>query len=103
MKQFRQGDVFIEQVRSLPDKVKAGKREHGKIVLAYGEVTGHAHTIADKEAKSFVDSDGVLYLELGEDTAVDHQEHDTITLPAGFYRVSHQREYRPEAIKRVRD
>ena len=44
---FRQGDVGLIPVASLPDGAKKVPRDKGRIVLAYGEVTGHAHAIYD--------------------------------------------------------
>src|SRR5579864_1405536 len=41
---YRQGDVLIRRIASLP-KQKAQPRLTG--ILAYGEVTGHAHRIED--------------------------------------------------------
>ena len=46
---YRQGDVLLRRVSQLPDgAVKSPKTD--RIVLAYGEVTGHAHAIATEEA-----------------------------------------------------
>jgi hypothetical protein len=44
---FRQGDLLTVAVRQLPKGCVAVPREHGKIMLAHGEATGHAHAIAD--------------------------------------------------------
>jgi hypothetical protein len=44
------------------------------------------------------------FLQIGGDGAERrHEEHATIPLPAGLYRVRIQREYHPEAIRRVVD
>lgn len=101
--QFRQGDVFIERVKALPVDLAQRARDKGRIVLAYGEVTGHAHALDATLAELFEDKDGTLYLKLGELGHVRHEEHSTITLEPGLYRVTHQREYSPEAIRRVAD
>lgn len=45
--QLRQGDVQIQQVAKLPAGCKEVPSEGGRIVLAHGEVTGHAHAIYD--------------------------------------------------------
>lgn len=45
--QLRQGDVQIQQVAALPDGCKEVPPEGNRIVLAHGEVTGHAHAIYD--------------------------------------------------------
>jgi hypothetical protein len=39
----------------------------------------------------------------GEPAALEHDEHDTITLPPGSYRIVRQREYAPEEIRYVAD
>jgi hypothetical protein len=47
--QFRQGDVLVQRVTSIPEGDTAVARDNGRVVLAYGEVTGHAHAIAEAE------------------------------------------------------
>lgn len=98
---YRQGDVFIERVGGLP--VGASASTEKRIILAYGEVTGHCHEADVETCRSFVDEGGVMYLEVESDTEVTHQEHNTLTLPPGVYRITHQREYSPEEIRRVAD
>ena len=73
---YRQGDVLIERIPSLPANAKKMARENGRVILAHGEVTGHAHAITDKHADlySAVDSGDVTFLELTE--AVAALEHD---------------------------
>lgn len=105
----RQGDVLIEAV----DEAEMGEqvqRDNGRIVLAYGEVTGHAHAIADTQAEMFesrvTDVDlGVRFLQVLAEggVALTHEEHGTITIPPGTYKVTRQREYSPEAIRNVAD
>lgn len=100
----RQGDVFLERVSEIPSKVKAVARERGEIVLAHGEATGHAHFITDAHAQAWIDDAGVTFLEVKEAMALLlHQEHSTVEIPAGKYRVSRQVEYTPERIRNVAD
>jgi hypothetical protein len=101
-KLYRQGDVLIEQIAEIP---RSAKRSKGKIVLAHGEATGHAHTIEDRDSADWwVLPDGEQqYLEVAKGAEVVHQEHSTIALPAGRYRVTRQREYSPEAIRVMAD
>jgi len=100
--QYRQGDVFIEQISSIPQDVK--KQENKEKILARGEATGHHHSIEITNAtESFVDSAGLLYLNLQENTTLIHQEHAPIEIPKGFYRVIIQREYGPDEIRNVLD
>ena len=101
---YRQGDVLIQRVAKLPAKLTAIPREDGKVVLAHGEVTGHSHAIAEAGVKFGRDDSGATYLEIADALAMlTHQEHGTIELPQGAYRVTRQREYSPEAIRNVAD
>lgn len=97
---FRQGDVLIVRVEQKP--VKAVKQS--KCILAFGEVTGHAHQIKE-EAFLYVDADGTKYVEVyGPEAIVTHEEHGPIVLPGpAIYRVTQQREYTPEVIRNVAD
>jgi hypothetical protein len=52
---MRQGDVLIVPVSSLPAGLEPVKREKGRVVLAHGEVTGHAHAIKDRNVTAFRD------------------------------------------------
>lgn len=106
MKQFRQGDVLITQVPSRPKAAKPKARDNGRVVLAYGEVTGHAHAIADATATLFsLLDDGAeeMFLEADGTVTLRHEEHGHIEIPGGVYRVTRQREYTPEAIRNVAD
>lgn len=87
---YRQGDVLIEPVRSIPAKAK--KLAGARMVLAEGEATGHAHTIAEEYGEMY-ERDGVLYLRIAEAAPLEHQEHATITIAPGTYRVTRQREW----------
>lgn len=103
---YRQGDVLIERIASLPAKRTLIARENGRVILAHGEVTGHAHALADEHCDLFSSEheSGVTFLEVREAVAaLKHDEHSTIQLPPGSYRVVRQREYSPEAIRNVAD
>jgi hypothetical protein len=103
---YRQGDVMIERIDALPAKLKPIARENGRVILAHGEVTGHAHAISDDGVKLFGDGaqTDVTYLQVVDVPALlKHDEHATIALEPGAYRVVRQREYTPEAIRRVAD
>ena len=103
---FRQGDVLIVPVAKLPDGLQSIKREKGRVILAHGEVTGHAHAIKDKRAALFRDPKlAAIFMHVSGDApvALEHDEHDTIAVPPGAYQVIRQREYSPEAIRNVAD
>jgi hypothetical protein len=112
---YRQGDVLIERVPSIPAKAEAQKKSR-KIILAHGEVTGHHHALETRDpADWWKDGDistansrpstlvGEIYVSLPKGGVVKHQEHSKVELPAGNYRVTRQREYSPEAIRNVMD
>lgn len=103
---FRQGDVLIIPLNGkMPKGCEAVKRDKGRVVLAYGEVTGHAHAIVSKNAELFTEPKAKrTFLRVVKTEALlRHEEHDTVKLPAGDYEIRHQREYTPEEIRRVAD
>ena len=101
--QFRQGDVLLRQIKTIPQEAKASDKKD-RIVLAYGEVTGHAHAIHDLESVDvFVKEDGTMYLDVKAETPLQHEEHAAIMLPPGRYERVLQREYSPEANRNVAD
>ncbi|OGR90318.1 MAG: hypothetical protein A2V88_16955 [Elusimicrobia bacterium RBG_16_66_12] len=90
---YQQGDVIIERV----EVALSGKPvppEGGRLILAKGEATGHAHAIEDIAGVALVNGpDGNLYLMLPGKRSVVHDEHKTIVIPAGLYRVRKVQEY----------
>lgn len=99
--QFRQGDVFIiRDERDIPKAAKRVKRDKGRVVLAYGEVTGHAHAIADAGAALFDGGSAGRFLKVSKRVELRHEEHAKIELPSGNYRVVIQREYVPGELPR---
>ncbi|MFJ4093945.1 MULTISPECIES: hypothetical protein [Streptomycetaceae] len=107
---FRQGDVLLVPVEkeAVPARVAslAGQPRdaRGRLVLALGEVTGHAHAVVGpgelrREAGPF----GAAWLHLPEGGRVVHEEHAAIPLPKGWFRVVRQREYAPGAVRIVAD
>jgi hypothetical protein len=72
--------------------------------LAKGEITGHAHRIADSDDVALFQSGDQFFLSVQSETAtILHEEHLPIRLPRGSYRFWIQREYTPAEIVRVRD
>lgn len=107
----RQGDVlFIPCRRLLSRGLK--RRENG--VVAYGEVTGHAHRLATEcmaMSGVFECGNGLVVrvsehgLALSGDPGATfiHEEHAPVHLLPGDYDVRIQREYDPVAIRKVAD
>lgn len=114
--QYRQGDVLLVPVDEVPAGLSGVPRENGRLILAHGEVTGHAHEIVDDRAELYgtpnlegglisVDEAAELYLLVHGDGPVElvHDEHATITVEPGAYRRIRQREYAPEETRLVAD
>ena len=101
MKHVRQGDVLLVRVDGLPAKTKTLKTN----IVAYGEVTGHAHKIeVDAGDVTLVeDEEGNMFVSVKGDAHMAHEEHGPIALTEGTYKVVHQREYSPEKIRPVLD
>ncbi|MBT2482352.1 hypothetical protein [Streptomyces sp. ISL-94] len=107
---YRQGDVLIAPIgeSELPPQVDDAPGEprdgRGRMVLALGEVTGHAHAVLGpgrllRERGPL----GPLLLHLPDGGRVVHEEHAAIPLPKGWYRVVRQREYVPGSVRLVAD
>jgi len=112
LQQFRQGDVLCERIEN--GIIPAGATEiktDGRVVLAYGEVTGHAHAIYSEAGvlpAKLWDAGAERFLQVMEKTSIQHEEHGPIHLEPGIYRVSKfgestQREYSPAEIRGIAD
>jgi hypothetical protein len=104
---IRQGDVALVRLGRKPNGFKNATkvaRENGRVVLAHGEVTGHAHAIAEEAVELFeLPEDRGRVLVVDELSVLAHEEHTALEIPPGVYRVIRQREYSPEAIRNVAD
>ena len=105
MVMYRQGDVLLVATDQVPQGPEVPRDGRGRIVLAYGEVTGHAHAIADSEATLYGATLADRFLEVLAEGGVtlSHEEHGPIRLPLGTYRVVRQREWTPEGARWVAD
>jgi hypothetical protein len=89
--QYRQGDVLLVEVPALPaTAVRVSVRD--RIVLALGEVTGHAHVISPLVADLYT-LQGEKYVAARLGAKLTHEEHSTIEIKPGRYRVVQQRRY----------
>lgn len=101
-----QGDVAIIPVASIPKEAKPLPLSPGnKIILALGEQTGHHHRILviDREAELLAlpnVEDRFLRIMNASGVELQHEEHASIVLPPGDYRIRIQREYLPQALPR---
>ena len=125
-KMYRQGDVLITAVASVPPGAERLAATAGRFVLAAGEATGHSHSVLEAPPQdvgllvgtgtcrdvtleegvralraptwtvSAYEKDGVMYLVTAGVVEVTHQEHSTILLPPGTYQVGRQRGIQPD-------
>lgn len=102
MKIKRQGDVLLVQVKVMP-KNAIRHTEDTRVVLAHGEVTGHAHAIYEPAKAKLWDAGAERFLQVLETVALRHEEHKPVSLEAGIYRVVIQQEYTPAELRNVAD
>lgn len=98
MTQFRHGDLLLEKVNEIPAEAKLLKTK----VLARGEATGHSHRVKGGKVYQL---GKVMFLETEVEVPLVHEEHKTIKIPAGDYKITRQREYDPyeKTIRQVQD
>ena len=97
-KWFRHGDVIITRITAeeyenlhLPHK--------NDLVIAYGEATGHHHKLQAKAGQAQVlvnpkTQEAQAFSVKGE-TKLVHEEHKTLSIPKGYYKVEFEKEYEP--------
>ena len=101
----RQGDVILEKAGEVTVGELLEENEKNRVVLAHGEVTGHAHAFYYEEVTlpepkkavqlfSLPDQGPIArrLLRLAERCFLRHEEHETISLPKGDYFVKIQHE-----------
>lgn len=100
--QYRQGDVLLIPVESVPQDAIQESPDGSRVVLAYGELTGHAHAMNPQVAVTFQRGQE-RYLDVKDGAVLRHEEHSPLTLDQGVYRVVIQREYEPAGFRPVAD
>jgi len=97
---YRQGDVLLTPADEIPKGAALEKQEGARLIIQRGEVTGHHHSVALADAEMLTASEAERYLRVERETALSHQEHATISVPPGAYRITIQREYQPRKLPR---
>lgn len=100
---YRQGDVLLLKVDDMPPDVVPVEPDNNRVILAYGEVTGHAHALSTATAMLYEHSSGDRFLQVTQPSALVHEEHSPIDLAPGCYKVIRQREYTPREVRFVSD
>lgn len=84
----RQGDIWIEEIKTLPKGLK--KRKNTTIL--YGSQTGHSHFL--KSGTVLEDKKGNIYLNVPRKSQVLHDsDHTPIEIPKGTYIITRQKEH----------
>lgn len=115
----RQGDVLLVELDELPSQLVPvrtdyGRREKGRVVLARGDATGHAHVLEGEAELLMLERDHwqatrpleemeERFLRVQAESSLFHEEHSTVAVPSGNYRVVRQREYAPRVRRFVAD
>ena len=105
---YRQGDVLVVPIGEgdLPtEAIPAPRDRSGRLILARGEATGHAHVVTGEGLRLLCLPDDLesMFLHVQGYGRLGHEEHAPIALPAGYYRVVRQRVYVPGAVRPVLD
>jgi len=103
-----QGDILIERVADAPATGRIVQSvNHGSIVIAEGEATGHRHRMVgeltlyrdDALAREIPSGLYVGHVQVHGATArLEHEEHSPLTLPQGTYRIRRQRHLEPTDV-----
>ena len=115
--QVRQGDVLLVPIATLPPNLTPVPEDRGRVVLAYGEVTGHAHAFAGGAGVQLLTSPAPVtirestepvmrFLQVDRLSHLVHEEHGTVTIGddnVGAFAVITPREYTPWGDRAVLD
>ncbi len=106
--QVRQGDVLLVRTSLIGRRTDLRASRivppvNGRVILAYGEVTGHAHAVEAGLAELFEAHDGARYLDVRDVAELCHEEHAAVTLEPGVYMIVLQREFRGGVVRAAGD
>ena len=102
MKPIRQGDVLLLPVTKLP-KGAVDRNLQQPVVLKIGEAVGHAHQFLDHTKVRMWDAGAERFIQVIEQADLIHDEHTTIQVPPGLYKLPDQVEYTPGELRKVSD
>lgn len=105
MKQHYQGDVPVLEIKK-EDKPVSYAPLTAPLIVAYGEVTGHTHTLERTEGSivEVAKDERGYFLKVKKGTAtLTHQEHAQQTFGVGLYFIGEQVEYDELEERKVLD
>lgn len=91
MKFKHQGDISFIPTHETKGKAQ---KHNGSFTLALGEHTGHKHviTVADPNSMEIYQDGATYFITLKTEAQVKHNQHGTITLAPGVYKMGNERE-----------
>jgi len=96
-KWIRHGDVIITRITA-EEYENLHFPHKSDTVIAYGEATGHHHKLQAQAGQAQVlvnKSQETQAFSVKSDTKLVHEEHATVTIPKGYYKVEFEKEYEP--------
>jgi len=108
LKSVRQGDVCLIRIEKLPAGCIEAPPDGDRVVLAYGERTGHSHAVygvTQEEPKVRMWSAGAeRFLQVLTRCELVHEEHSAAVLEPGTYLLPGQYEHTEEnEVRKVAD
>jgi hypothetical protein len=103
---IRQGDVLIIPCKTIPANATKADPEHGRLIVARGEATGHHHSFPHRRGVTLFRDDGAgggFYVKTDAPIALEHQEHSALVIAPGTHRVIIQRTASAGLVRRVAD
>lgn len=103
---FQQGDVVLKPIADFPKGDRAMDDQMKSKILAFGEVTGHAHRLSDADnAVETFRIMNIIYMSVAKATRLLHEEHAPIEIPPGKYEIGIVREtdHMAGVVRRVAD
>lgn len=100
LKMYRQGDILLIEEKKMP---KGGEVKPAGILVS-STVTGHKHRVEPlSKASVHAFENGVLYVKGTDAFNLVHDEHHTLAIPAGVYKLVRQQTHTPEGWRQVED
>ena len=97
---WRHGDLLLTQITEDVYNTYMQKFDpRANLVIAYGEATGHHHQLNAGKGTAQVLIDPTTQeaqaFSVDQETELVHEEHNTLNIPKGYYRVEFEKEYEP--------
>jgi len=108
LKSVRQGDVCLIRIEKLPAGCIEAPPDGDRVVLAYGERTGHSHAVygvtAEQPNVRLWSAGAERFLQVLARCELVHEEHSAATLEPGTYLLPGQFEHTEEhTVRQVSD